>query len=123
MSYYNTVAGPRLHSSKNRSDMLPPPLPFHFYSSLLLSPSPSYSSFFLLFVGVLRPDQYYLPLRYASVHLPLCCAVHLPPWPLILFTGCVFALNKSFLHFRSVIMGNLYDENYFGVRVNLSWPL
>jgi hypothetical protein len=33
-----------------------------------------------------------------------------PLWPLLLFVGCVFALNKSFLLFRSTIMGDLWDE-------------
>jgi hypothetical protein len=31
--------------------------------------------------------------------------------PLLLFASYVFALNKSFLLFRSIIMRDLWDEN------------
>jgi hypothetical protein len=29
------------------------------------------------------------------------------PWPQLLFASCVFALNKSFILFRSTLMGDI----------------
>jgi hypothetical protein len=100
--------GHRLHPSKNKSEKrreLLPPLAFHF---LLSAPTLFSFWFFLSFVNILRPDQQFWPLRYASIHLSLYCVVHLlPDRCLILLVGCVFALNKSFVLFRSALMDNL----------------
>jgi hypothetical protein len=38
-----------------------------------------------------------------------------PPWSLLVFDGCDFALNKDFLLHRSTLMDDLWDEGLLGV--------
>jgi hypothetical protein len=66
-----------LSGGEERANLLPPPLPFSFLHPALTIPLSFW--FFLLFVGVLRPNQQFWPIRFASIHLPPCCAVHLLP--------------------------------------------
>ena len=95
--------------------MLPPLLPFSFFSPLLPSHSPLsfYFFYYLLFiifkcfVGVLRPNQPLWYLCYASIHLSPCCVVHLLPsrcYCLLIVYLCVFILNLRFLPSRSAFM-------------------
>jgi hypothetical protein len=77
--------------------MLPPPLPFPFYSPLLRSFSPFG---FLFFLGKCSPTKVVTspcPLYILVPSTVLCCLS--PPWPL-LFAGYLFVffvLNKKFI--------------------------
>lgn len=107
--------GFRFHPSRNRSEMkreqicsLPSSSHFPF---LLPAPTiPLSFWFFLLFVGVLRPNQQFWHLLYASVHLPLYCVVHLLCYCCYLLV-VFFALTKSFILFRFTLMSYLWDES------------
>jgi hypothetical protein len=78
----------------------------HFYPLLLFS-----CIFFLLFVGVLQPDQPFWPFYYASVYLPPCCTVHILHGCCCCLLVVFFTLNKSFLFYRSAIIDDLWDES------------
>jgi hypothetical protein len=65
-------------------------IPFSFYSRHLPSHF-HFGFFFHLFVGVFRPNQQFLLLCYASVHLLPCYAVYLLP-------GHCYCLLVVFLH-------------------------
>jgi hypothetical protein len=88
--------------------LLLPPLPFPFYSMLLLHS-------IMVFSFVCR----YSPTRSAILVYPLyirpstsvLCRSS-PSWPLLLFASCVFALNKSFCNTP------VYSQGYYG---NLKW--
>jgi ABC-type polysaccharide/polyol phosphate export permease len=67
--------------------------------------------FFLLFVGVLQPDQPFWPFYYASVYLPPCCTVHILHGCCCCLLVVFFTLNKSFLFYRSALIDDLWDES------------
>jgi hypothetical protein len=111
------ISRSRLHFLENRferrSEQICLILLFLF-SFLLLAPTFSLPFFFFFFI-ICRCSLtrlVILHLRYASIHLPLSSVMcsSSPPLTLLLFAGCVFTLNKSFILFRSTLMGDLWDE-------------
>jgi hypothetical protein len=92
------------------ADLLHPPLPFDQF----LLPALTLSLLFWFIYFVCK----YFPTRSEILASPLCirlsisvlCRLSLH-WPLLLFAGCVFILNKNFILFRSAFMGNLWDED------------
>jgi hypothetical protein len=76
-----------------------PTLPFSFW-------------FFILFVGVFRPDQQFWHIRYTFIYLPPCCAVYfLTGRCCCLLVVFLLWIYKSFILFRSARMGDLCDED------------
>jgi hypothetical protein len=93
-----------LSDTEEGANLLPLPLHFISYSPLLSSPSHSDFFFFgrcsLTRSTILAPQLCIRPSTFVLCHSS-------PPWSLLLFAGCVFVLNKSFLLHRSAIMDYL----------------
>jgi hypothetical protein len=85
----------------------------------MLLPSSSYYDFFL---GVFfyQISNFGLSTIHSFIYLRYVPSIF--PWLLLLFVGCVFAFNKSFILFRSVITDYLWDEGWSGVKGYFSRP-
>jgi hypothetical protein len=111
--------GPRLHPLENRSERRirekTDLLTFLFYSPLLSFSS--HSGFFCCFVGVIRLDQQLWPLRYASVFLPPCTAVHL------LIGRCYCLLIVFLLWIRVFFFVDLHSWTIYEMNISQVWKI
>jgi len=106
-------ASPRLHPLENKSERRKEQI-----YSLLLSlsfftprsyPPPHILVFsFVCRCSLTRSAIFTSPLYIRPSTFVLCRSYLL--WPLLLFAGCVFVLNKSFILFSFALIDDLYDE-------------
>jgi hypothetical protein len=126
VSNYHRFCNNFILKLENKYDLLYSLFFLFFYFPLLLSPSHStfffsflffsffflfsFSSFFFFFFFLGKCSTTRSPILASSLCIRLSTFVlcrSSPPWPLLLFAGCVFALNKNFLLFKSFLMADL----------------